>query len=72
MRRILGQGGYIVKNIFIALFYVLGHIDSRKHIHRISYIFYILYSNMLRIQGGEHGKQQINSARPNQVIKTEL
>ena len=60
----LGQGGYIVKNIFIALFCVLGHIDSHKHNHRIFYIFYILYPNMLRIQGGEHGKQQNISVWP--------
>ena len=65
MRQKLGQGGYRVKNIFIALFCVLGHIDSNKHIHRIFYIFYILYPNMLRIQGGEHGKQQNISVWPN-------
>jgi predicted glycoside hydrolase/deacetylase ChbG (UPF0249 family) len=35
----LGQGGYIFENICIALFRVLGHIDSHKHIHRIFDIF---------------------------------
>ena len=65
MRGKLGQGGYIFKNIFIALFCVLGHIDSHKNIHRIFYIFYIFYPDMLRIQGGEHCKQQIISAWPN-------
>ena len=65
MRQKLGQGGHIVKNICIALFCVLGHIDSHKHIHRIFYIFYIIYPNMLRIQGDEHGKQQNISLWPN-------
>ena len=64
MRQKLGQGGYRVKNIFIALFRVLGHIDSSKHIHQI---FYILYTNMLRIQGGEHGKQQNILVWPNSI-----
>ena len=57
----LGQGGYIIKNVFIALFCVLGHIDAHKHIHRI---FYIFYPNMVRIQGGEHCTQQNISVWP--------
>ena len=61
MKGKLVKGGYIFINICIALFCVLGHIDSNKHIHRI---FYIFYPNMLRIQGGEHCKQQNISARP--------
>ena len=50
----LGQGGYIFINICIALFCVLGHIDSNKHIQRIFYIFLYLLSeeSKLRIQGG--------------------
>ena len=64
MKGKLVKGGYIFINICIALFCVLGHIDSNKHIHRIFYIFYIFYPNMLRIQGGEHCKQQNISARP--------
>ena len=60
----LGQGGYIFKNIFIALFCVLGHIDSHTNIHRIFDIFYILYPDMVRFQGGEHCKQQNISVWP--------
>ena len=57
MREKLSQGGYIFKNIFIALFCVLGHIDSHT-------IFYILYPDMVRFQGGEHCKQQNISVWP--------
>ena len=64
MRQKLGQGGYRVKNIFIALFCVLGHIDSNKYILNILNFFYISYPNMLRIQGGEQGKQQNILVRP--------
>jgi hypothetical protein len=60
----LGQEGYILKNICIGLFCVLGHIDSNKHFQRIFYIFSIFGPNMLRIQGGEHCKQQNISVWP--------
>ena len=41
MKGKLVKGGYIFINIFIALFCVLGHIDSNKHIYRIFY--FLLY-----------------------------
>ena len=52
MRRKLGQGGYIVKNICIALFYVLGHIDSHKHIQIIFHIFLYFISEYAKNPGG--------------------
>ena len=48
----MGQGGYIFKNICIALFCVLGHIESNKHIHRIFYIFLYLLSKYAKNRGG--------------------
>ena len=48
----LGQGGYIFKNICIGLLYVLGHIDSNKHIHRIFSIFLYFWSEYAKNPGG--------------------
>ena len=48
----LGQGGYIFKNICIALFCVLGHIDSHKHIHRIFKYFLYFLSEYAKNPGG--------------------
>ena len=48
----LVKGGYIFINICIALFCVLGHIDSNKHIHRIFYIFLYFLSEYAKNPGG--------------------
>ena len=52
MRRIFGPGVYIVINIFIALFCVLGHIDSQKYFYRIFYIFLYFISEYAKNPGG--------------------
>ena len=47
----MDQGGYKVKNIIIALFCVLGHIDSNKHIYGIFYMFLYFISKYAKNPG---------------------
>ena len=51
MKGKLGHGGSIFKYICIALFCVLGHIDSNKHIHRTFFIS-IFLSEYAKNPGG--------------------